>query len=348
MLPERNKPAPNAQEENFRNGLLGVNIPELGSPIRGKVRDCWVVAREDDTLRVIVTTDRQSAFDRQICTVSGKGAVLNKISQHWFERTRDIVPNHIVSVPHPNVTIAKEALATLPVEIVLRRYMAKSSTSTSVYRNYVEGGKREIYGIEFSEGLVANQEFPMGTIVTPTTKAEHGQHDEPLTDNQARQIVDQKFGPGIWDEAKKLSLAVFERGREESLRNGLILVDTKFEIGLDDNGNLMLIDELLTPDSSRYWLEASYEDKFERGENPVSFDKEILRRWLAEQGFKGDGIVPMIDPDIIRRMKEAYLSPYTMMTGEMDPLAERGEIHTSDAAEIRTAVLSELDRLKHT
>lgn len=348
MSPEQKPSVPNPPQENFRNGLLEVNIPELGNPIRGKVRDCWVVEREEGALRVIVTTDRQSAFDREIGTIPGKGAVLNKLSEYWFLRTTKIAPNHLISVPHPNVTIARQAIATLPVELVLRRFMARSSTTTSVYDHYVKRGEREIYGIKFPEGLVANQEFPMGTIITPTTKAPAGQHDEELTDSEARHFVGEKFGGGTWDEAKKLALAVYEQGRKECLEKRLILADTKFEFGTDENGDLMLIDEVITPDSSRFWHADTYEDKFERGENPVTFDKDILRRWLAEQGFRGEPEkpVPLVDAEIIHQMREAYLFPYTMITGEMDPLKKNGQKYTSDAVEIRNAVLSELDRLK--
>ena len=162
--------------QNFSRGLMSVEIPKLGAPIKGKVRDCWVINKDGVDYRIMVTTDRQSAYDRLICTVPGKGQVLNLLSAFWFDLTKDIVPNHVVEVPHPNVLIAKEAKDTLPVEIVLRRYMAKSSTSTSVYHNYFDLGRREIYGIKFPDGLQSNQEFPMGTILTPTTKAESG-HD---------------------------------------------------------------------------------------------------------------------------------------------------------------------------
>ena len=316
-------------KENFAGGLLQVDLPELGQPIRGKVRDIWVVGQQ----RVMVTTDRQSAYDRLICTVPGKGQVLNLKSAYWFDQTKDIVENHMISVPHPNVLIAKQAKATLPVEVVLRRYIAKSSTSTSVYHNYTDLGRREIYGIEFPEGLRANQEFPSGTILTPTTKAEKG-HDEELTDGQARGIVDGKLGDGVWDKAKDAALAVFERARKDCLEKGLILVDTKYEFGIDIDGNLMLIDEIHTPDSSRFWLAQTYEEKFSEGKTPDTFDKEILRRWLAEHGFKGDGPVPVVDPEIIDAMAKAYTVPFTMITGkELPP-------QPFDLSKIREAIRS--------
>lgn len=304
--------------ENFSGGLLQVDLPELGQPIRGKVRDIWIVGEGDSQTRVMVTTDRQSAYDRLICTVPGKGQVLNLTSAYWFDQTKDIVENHMVAVPHPNVLIAKQAESTLPVEVVLRRYMAKSSTTTSVYHNYTDLGRREIYGMQFPEGLRANQEFPMGTVLTPTTKAQTG-HDEELTDEEAREIVDEKLGGGVWNKAKDAAFAVFERARKLCLEKGLILVDTKYEFGLDKDGNLMLIDEIHTPDSSRFWLAQSYEEKFSEGKTPDTFDKEILRRWLAEKGFKGDGPVPIVDPEIIDAMAKAYTVPFTMITGKELP-----------------------------
>lgn len=301
--------------ENFTRGLFQVEIPELGAPIRGKVRDNWIIKEGDSELRFMVTTDRQSAYDKHICTISGKGQVLNLLSAFWFEKTQDIVPNHMVSVPHLNVLIARQAKATLPVEIVLRRYMAKSSSSTSVYHNYADKERREIYGIKFPEGLRPNEEFPMGTILTPTTKAEAG-HDQELTDAQACEIVDGKLGDGVWKMAKTAALAVFERARLHCLDKGLILVDTKYEFGLDKNGRLMLIDELHTPDSSRFWLAETYKERFRERETPDTFDKEILRRWLAEKGFTGEGPVPRVDPEIINKMAQAYSVPYKMITGK--------------------------------
>ena len=299
---------------NSSRGLMGVEIPELGVPIKGKVRDCWIINKNGIDYRVMVTTDRQSAYDRLICTVPGKGQVLNMLSAYWFDKTKALVANHMVEVPHPNVLIAREAKETLPVEVVLRRYMAKSSTSTSIYHNYAHRVRNEIYGIKFPDGLQANQEFPMGTILTPTTKAESG-HDQELTDEQALKIVDAKLGNGTWNKAKAAAHKIFESGRKQYMDNGLILVDTKYEFGIDSLGNLMLIDEVHTPDSSRLWLAETYKDKFENEQTPDTFDKDILRRWLAEKGFTGDGLVPQVDTAIIDAMVDAYVAPYKMVTG---------------------------------
>lgn len=304
---------------NLAQGLLEIReLPDLGPrtiTIRGKVRDIWVVEHPKyGQVRVMVTTDRTSAYDRLVCTVPGKGRVLNELSEFWFRQTADIIPNHLLAVPHPNVMVTRQAQAMLPVEVVLRRYLAQSSTSTSVYRNYTEGGRRNIYGLNFPDGLKANQELPMGTILTPTTKAETG-HDLELTNEQAQEIVDSKLGEGTWRQTKTAALAVFERAYAYHGKRGLILVDTKYEFGVDVEGRIMLIDEIHTPDSSRFWRAASYEKRMAKGENPESFDKEILRRWLANQGFKGEGRVPLVDPAIIRKMADAYQEPYRLITG---------------------------------
>ena len=315
MSAERTLSFPGTPEENFSRGLLQVDIPELGDPIRGKVRDSWVIPHGDAQARLMVTTDRQSAYDRIICTIPGKGQVLNLFSAYWFERTEDIIPNHVIDIPHPNVIVAREAEKTLPVEVVLRRYMARSSTTTSVYHNYADRGRRTVYGLEFPDGLGPNEEFPMGTILTPTTKAEAGLHDEEMTDMQAADVVDGQLGAGVWERTKKAAHALFERGREHYLEKGLLLVDTKYEFGLDKNGDVMLIDEVHTPESSRLWLARTYEDRMREGRAPDMFDKEILRRWLVERGFRGDGSVPRVDAEIVDKMAEAYTFPYTLVTG---------------------------------
>lgn len=303
--------------ENFSQGLFEVEIPELGPKLAGKVRDMWVVGDK----RVIVTTDRQSAFDSIICTIPGKGAVLNSLSAWWFEETRHIAPNHLITVPHPNVMITKQAEKVIGVEVVLRRYMARSSTKTSVYYNYSQLGRRNIYGIVFPEGLKANCEFPMGTILTPTTKSVSG-HDEELTEDQAAEIANRDGGPGTWGKIKVFGRKLFEAAHDYHLNRGLILVDTKFEFGLGNNGNLMIIDEIFTPDSSRFWLAANYHQRFATGENPESFDKDILRRWLAAAGFTGDGPVPKVPPEVVDQMSTAYKRHFEMVTEESLPETE--------------------------
>lgn len=323
--------------QNFEDGLLEVDIPELGPATRRKVRDIWSIDGDQPSI-IMVTTDRLSAYDRITCTVPNKGKVLNLLSGWWFKRTSDIIPNHVRDVPHPNVVIAEPAKAKLSVEMVIRAYMSRASTSTSIFHNYVNLRRREIYGIRFPDGILPNEEFPMGAIVTPTTKAKEGHHDEEITDEQALELVDSELGDGVWSAAKNAALALFQRGREISLENGLILVDTKYEFGLDRNGNLMLIDEIHTPDSSRYWLAESYQDRLSRGEDPQNFDKELVRKWLAFHGFTGEGPVPVIDRSVIDEVSEAYTVPYRMLTGRELPLIP------STNQSIKQAVLSALPR----
>ena len=328
----RNPEILGAPAENFSRGLLSVELhPDFGPKIEGKVRDNWVVGKFYE--RIMVTTDRQSAFDKMICTVPGKGKVLNKLSGFWFENTGDIVPNHMIAVPHPNLLIARQAEETLPVEVIVREYMARSSTATSVYHNYQELGRREIYGIKFPEGLRANERFPK-PIITPTTKAEAGIHDEELTGEEARDMVDHRFGYGTYNKAEKAALELFKRAVRYHGERGLILADTKYEFGIDKDGNLMLIDEINTPDSSRLWLNETYQERFETGKNPDTFDKEILRRWLVERGFRGEEgqRVPVVDQEVIGQMALAYEKPYIMITGKYlpdtptDPLGLEREI----------------------
>lgn len=300
-------------------GLIGVEVPDLGEPFRGKVRDNWVLdGPNDEKYLLMVTTDRQSAFDRLICTIPHKGEVLNLLSAYWFINTSDIVPNHIVDVPFSNVMLARHVSRRLPVEVVLRRYMAKSATSTSLYHNYVNLGRREIYGIHFPDNMGTNEELPVGTVITPTTKAEHG-HDQELTDNQAAELVDSELGDGVWQRAKTSASAIFERGYKHCLEYGLILADTKYEFGVDKDGNLLLIDEIHTPDSSRFWQVDTYQQRLQAGQNPDNYDKDILRNWLAQHGFKGEGRVPMLDPDIIKSMMKSYAVPYELITGRSLP-----------------------------
>ncbi|MDO8650485.1 MAG: phosphoribosylaminoimidazolesuccinocarboxamide synthase [Candidatus Berkelbacteria bacterium] len=320
---------------NFSRGIYEVDIPELGKPTRGKVRDNWVIERSGKTFRIIVTTDRQSIFVRSVCTVPGKGRVSNLISAFWFDLTKDIIPNHVISIVHPNVLIAKQAVRVVPIELVLRRYIARGLSPTSISLNYFERGRREIYGIKFPNGLLPNQELPMGTIITPTTKATDG-HDEELTDDQARTTVDSEFGRGTWKRISVAALSVFERARQYSSDRGLILADTKFEFGIDEGGNIMLIDELLTPDGSRFWTKEGYENNLKTG-GDLGLDKEILARWLKEKGFDGKGVVPVIDETIIRKTAEVFERTYEIITGNLLPKPKPNQ----DL--IRKAVLNYLD-----
>lgn len=321
MAREKVTPLPtDAPAANFARGMREIAIPQFGPPaMQGKVRDVWVFGKGASEVRVLATSDRLSAYDHIICAVPGKGQALNLTAFWWFEQTADIIPNHVIAVPHSNIVVAQEAVATLPVELVVRRHMARSSTSTSVFDNYHRLGRRTIYGIDFPDNLAANQEFPMGTIITPTTKAQKGHHDQELTDTEARAIVDGELGGGVWDAAKEAAIVVFERGYAVSRQSGLILADTKYEMGVNARGELMLIDEVHTPDSSRYWKADSYETRMAAGQNPEGLDKETVRRWLAEHGYTGEGPIPVVDPGVIDQVSLAYQVPYRMLTGEELP-----------------------------
>ncbi|MEE9194428.1 MAG: phosphoribosylaminoimidazolesuccinocarboxamide synthase, partial [Alphaproteobacteria bacterium] len=252
------------------NVLTDAFIAELPNHYQGKVRDTY---RLDDGRMIIIATDRQSAFDRNLAAVPFKGQVLTQTARFWFDATRDICANHVIEYPDPNVLICK-GLEMLPVEMVVRDYMT-GSTSTSIWPMY-QGGARVLYGIEFPDGLVKNQKLPE-TILTPTTKAAQGEHDAPITPAEIveRGLLTQER----WDELARLSLAVFARGRAVAAERGLILVDTKFEFGLDGEGAVCLADEILTPDSSRYWIAKSYDERMAAGDNPDGLDKEFLRLW---------------------------------------------------------------------
>jgi phosphoribosylaminoimidazole-succinocarboxamide synthase len=267
----------------------------------GKVRDIYP---QDDTY-ILVTTDRFSAFDRVLGAIPYKGQVLNQLSAWWFDQTRDIVPNHVIAVPDPNVTIARKAEA-LPVEVIVRGYIT-GVTSTSLWTLY-ERGDRQPYGISLPDGLRKNDPLPT-PIITPTTKATGGAHDERLT---SAQIVETGLvAPDLWAQVEQAALAVFQRGQEAANRAGLILVDTKYEFGLID-GQLALIDEVHTPDSSRYWIL----DTYQPGREPENFDKEFLRIWYAERGYRGDGTPPVMPAEFIAQAAARYILAYERLTGQ--------------------------------
>ena len=270
---------------------------------KGKVRDIYLL--EDK--RILITTDRQSAFDHVLGAIPLKGQVLNKTAKYWFDQTADIVPNQVLDVPDPNVTVARE-LDMLPVEIVVRRYLT-GSTDTSVWTNY-NNGVRKFCGVDLPDGMIKNQKFDE-PIITPTTKAED--HDESISPEEIveRGLVD----ADRWAEVEKVALELFARGTELAAQRGLILVDTKYEMGLDPAGNLTVADEIHTPDSSRYWILDSYEDLHARGEEPESLDKEFLRLWLVDKGISDDNI-PELDDEIRTQVSARYIDLFERVTGE--------------------------------
>lgn len=279
------------------------NFPELGEKYAGKVRDVYV----KDGRRTLITTDRISAFDRVLGLIPFKGQVLNQLSAWWFAQTADIVPNHLISVPDPNVTIAHEARP-LPVEIVVRGYIT-GVTKTSLWYLYEQGDRRP-YGISLPDGLQKNDPLPR-PIITPTTKAEKGGHDERLTIHDLSRGLVAGVSPALWREIEHVAILLFQRGQAIAEKAGLILVDTKYEMGMI-NGRLALIDEIHTPDSSRYWVADSYQP----GTEPENFDKEFMRKWYAAQGYRGDGAPPTMPDDFIAQVAARYIAAYEKLTGE--------------------------------
>lgn len=260
--------------ENIPHALKSVNIPGLGKKLQGKVRDLYILGNK----RIIITTDRQSAFDRIVGYIPFKGQVLTALSAFWFKKTSDIIQNHLISVPDPNVLLVKECKL-IPIEMVVRGYIT-GVTDTSIWGSY-EKGERVIYEIKFPEGLKKNQKLPE-YVITPTTKADFGLHDERLTE---KEILKKKIvSPKLWAQMKEITLALFERGQKICDKAGIILVDTKYEFGLDEKGKLILIDEIHTPDSSRFWVKKTYIERFKKGLEPESYDKEPLRIWFKEHG----------------------------------------------------------------
>jgi phosphoribosylaminoimidazole-succinocarboxamide synthase len=292
------------------NCLAGTDFADLGEKYEGKVRDVYVRGGE----RVLITTDRVSAFDRVLGLIPYKGQVLNQLSAWWFEQTADLVNNHVISVPDPNVTIAVEA-DPLPVEVVVRGYIT-GVTTTSLWYLY-ERGDRRPYGIPLPDGLQKNDLLPQ-PIITPTTKAKQGQHDERLTREEIlRQGI---VKPMLWWEIEEVALALFARGQALAAQAGLSLVDTKYEMGLV-NGRLTLIDEIHTPDSSRYWIaDEARPPRFlkpRRSESngPENFDKEFMRKWFAAQGYRGEGVPPTMPAEFVAQIAARYIAAYERLTG---------------------------------
>lgn len=280
----------------------------FGEKFVGKVRDTYIL---DDGRRVIVTTDRQSAFDHVLGEIPFKGAVLNQLAAFWFEKTSGIVDNHLISVPDPNVSIVKSCEG-VPIEMIVRGYIS-GVTNTSIWGSY-QKGDRTIYGIKFPDGLKKNQKLKE-PVITPTTHGDptgKGGHDARLTRDEILEsdLVD----PEIYKQMEKVAIELFKRGSEIALKQGLILVDTKYEFGLID-GKLILMDEIHTPDSSRFWKADTYEERFDKGEEPENFDKEFLRLWYKDKGYTGDGEPPEMSQELIVALSQRYIEVYEKLTG---------------------------------
>ncbi len=309
--------------------LTDAEFPELPNFQRGKVRDSYDLP---DGRRIMIATDRQSAFDFVLAAVPYKGQVLNQTARFWFEQTADLCPNHVIDYPDPNVIIGRR-LNMLPVEMVVRSYMT-GSTSTSIWPMY-ERGERLLYGHTFPKGLVKNQKLPE-TIITPTTKADADAHDEPTTAEAL--VASGAITQAQWDELAATSLALFARGQEIAAQNGLILVDTKYEFGVDDNRVITLADEVHTPDSSRYWVADSYESRLAKDLEPENLDKEFLRLWINERCDPYKDPLPDIPSETLLDFSGKYIRLYEQVTGQSFEKPPLGQL-------VRDRVLKNLKRV---
>ena len=283
----------------------------LGQRYKGKVRENFHL---DDEI-IMVTTDRVSAFDHVLGTIPFKGQILTEIANFWFEKTKHIAPNHIISSPDPQVLVAKKA-KTLPIEVIVRGYI-----TGSLWREYEKGINGQ-YGFMLPDGLKKDQLFERA-ILTPSTKAEYGLHDEPIA---RKDIVSGLVKEEIYTQAETYALDLFASGQNWASQQGLILVDTKYEFGIVD-GELIVIDEIHTPDSSRYWVSSEYEERFEAGENQKMLDKENIRQWLIDRGFSGKGTPPPLTDEICITLAERYIELYNQLTGkEFNPIM--GDVQT--------------------
>ncbi len=298
----------------LQNTIEKTDFPGLGKRYQGKVRDVYT---EGDRV-ILISTDRQSAFDYDWCTIPLKGQALNQLSAWWFEKVKDVMPTHIVEMPDPNVTVAKK-LTMVKVEVVVRAYLT-GSTSTSAWVNY-KNGVRNFCGNPLPDGMVKNQKFDE-IIFTPSTKPETG-HDVSASPEEL--IAMGVTTPEEIEHLKNQAFALFRRGQKVALERGLILVDTKYEMGYDSEGILRVGDEVHTPDSSRYWIAKTYEERFARGEEPESLDKEFFRLWLREQGFEYDKPKPVVTDDARVMLAERYIDLYERMTGEKFVI-EQGDV----------------------
>jgi phosphoribosylaminoimidazole-succinocarboxamide synthase len=298
--------------------LRQLDLPALGELYRGKVRDNY--SRGDRI--VMVTTDRISAFDHVLGTIPFKGEVLSRLTTFWFDKVKDIAPVHLLETPDPSVMVVKRARA-LPVEIVIRGYI-----TGSLWRDY-QAGQAGAYGIAWPAGLKKDQRFA-APVITPSTKAEYGKHDEPIS--EAELLRQGLVAPELWREATAVAHRLFARGQEWAAKRGLILVDTKYEMGIAD-GRLVVIDEIHTPDSSRYWVASGYDRRFAAGEDQEMLDKENIRQWLIkEHGFSGHGAPPALTDDVRIMLARKYIEVFELLTGEtftsaVGPVAARIEQH---------------------
>ena len=277
------------------------DLKNLGRHYRGKVRDNYYFNNQI----LMVTSDRVSAFDHVLGTIPFKGQILSDIATFWFNKTKNIVPNHYIKSVDPQVLLVKEAKP-LPVEVIVRKYI-----TGSLWRDYGKS-KHHVYDLDFGDDLIKNQKFSK-PILTPSTKEEYGKHDMPIS---KKEIINQNLvDKDVYELAEKYALQLFSEGEKWANQQGLILVDTKYEFGIVD-GELIVIDEIHTPDSSRYWIADEYETRFKNGEDQLMLDKENIRQWLISKGFSGEGTPPELDEDIRVLLSEKYIELYKILTGQ--------------------------------
>ena len=297
----------------LNNTLTETSLPS-GSKRAGKVRDQYALGNKI----ALITTDRQSAFDRVLASIPFKGQVLNLTSAWWFEQTKGIINNHVIDVPDPNVTLAKKCNV-FPIEFVVRGYIT-GSTSTALWTVYNKGD-REYCGNVLPEGLIKNQKLD-ANMLTPTTKEEH--HDRPISPSEI--ISEGWMTQENWDYCSQKALELFSFGQKKAAENGMILVDTKYEMGKDSDGNIVLIDEIHTPDSSRYWIAESYDKRMAMGDEPQNIDKEFLRLWFVDNCDPyNDEIVPDAPEELVTELSSRYIYLYETITGGLFPFPKSGK-----------------------
>jgi phosphoribosylaminoimidazole-succinocarboxamide synthase len=291
-------------EKNIGRVLEKTDFKNLGTRRQGKVRDIYT---QPDKI-ILVSTDRYSAFDRNLALIPFKGQVLTQTSKFWFDQTKDIIQNHLISSPDPNVVVVKKC-SVIPIEMVVRGYIT-GVTGTSLWTLY-QKGERDFGDFTLPDGMKKNQKLDK-PVLTPTTKSD--EHDRPVT---SKQIVEEKIMPAqLWKQLSETAIRLFKRGQEVALSRGLILVDTKYEFGLDEGGKLMLIDEIHTPDSSRYWQAESFKERIDQGLEPQNFDKEFLRLWFKEHSNPyEDKVLPPAPADMVAELSGRYIQIYEQITG---------------------------------
>ncbi len=299
--------------KELKNTLTDTSI-EGGAKKTGKVRDQY----EFDDKIILITTDRQSAFDRVLASIPFKGQVLNLTSGWWFEKTKHIIDNHVLSIPDPNITIAKKC-SVFPIEFVVRGYIT-GSTSTALWTVY-NNGAREYCGNNLPEGLVKNQKLE-SLMLTPTTK--EIEHDRPISPDEI--IKENWMSKKDWDYCSQKAIELFSFGQKQAKKNGMILVDTKYEMGKDRNGNIILIDEIHTPDSSRYWLAKTYDERMSNNREPENIDKEFLRLWFTDNSDPyNDSELPEAPAELIAELSSRYIYLYETITGSLFPFPDAGK-----------------------